>query len=83
MRFFRPLVEGGKVIPVLDSVLQSQNESHWENPPTYTESQEGGGVTATVLKGKNLLTEKSRKEDSVSDGGGCPRVPDIIYGSWD
>jgi len=83
VRFFRPLVEGGKVIPVLDSVLQSQNESHWENPPTYTESQEGGGVTATVLKGKNLLTEKSRKEDSVSDGGGCPRVPDIIYGSWD
>jgi len=80
-RFFRPLVEGGKTIPVLDSVLQSQVQNHWEVPPTYLESV--GGCSGEVNDESDVLADKSRKEELVPSRGGCPRVPDIIYGSWE
>jgi hypothetical protein len=38
-RFFRPLYEGLRLVPILDDVLLSQCTRHWENPPTYEESE--------------------------------------------
>lgn len=79
-RFYRPLVDGEKMIPVFDSVLQTQSTESWINPPTYTESVGEFEVVVASNVEKSPSADKSRKEESVPSGGGCPqRLPDIIW----
>jgi hypothetical protein len=74
-RFFRPAVGKVRMVPVFDSVLQSQDTSHWENPPTYLETV-GGGADVSC----EMSAPKSRKDLGVPASGGCPRLtPDIIW----